>query len=177
MERSILPVDSTPDWDELIAVHGRRVVVALLGHGLPLERAKEVAQETWAKLMEQHARGAFAELKLPGLAITQALFFARDEARRDRRRRTAPLPEASEVLVDPGGTAETELLSREQSALALAVVQRLPQNARRVFELAYEEPGLPHLEIATRVGLSVQRVRQILCEVRKALREALEVRR
>jgi DNA-directed RNA polymerase specialized sigma24 family protein len=40
----------------------------------------------------------------------------------------------------------------------------------------YEDPGVPHAEVAVKVGLSVQRVRQILCEVRKTLREALEVR-
>jgi RNA polymerase sigma-70 factor (ECF subfamily) len=33
---------------------------------------------------------------------------------------------------------------------------------------------LSHAEVAKKVGLSLQRVRQILCEVRKELREALE---
>src|SRR5262245_44923304 len=114
MESSTLSVRPPPDWDALIAAHGRRVIVAFLGHGVPIDRAKEIAQDTWAKLMERHAHGALSELKLPGLAITQALFFARDEARRDRRRPTGPLPE-EERWADPGASAEAELLSREQS--------------------------------------------------------------
>ena len=36
------------------------------------------------------------------------------------------------------------------------------------------EPGLPHDEIAAIVGLSTQRVRQSLCELRGKLRTAIE---
>jgi RNA polymerase sigma-70 factor (ECF subfamily) len=42
--------------------------------------------------------------------------------------------------------------------------------------LIYENPDLPHAEAAAQVGLSVQRVRQILCEVRKRLRAVLSER-
>jgi RNA polymerase sigma-70 factor (ECF subfamily) len=43
-----------------------------------------------------------------------------------------------------------------------------------VFRLAYGGEGLSHAEVARRVGLSLQRVRQILCEVRAKLREAMQ---
>jgi RNA polymerase sigma-70 factor (ECF subfamily) len=158
------------DWSAAIARHDRRVVVALLGRGVPIERAKEIAQETWARLMQKHAAGELLEVKLPGLAITQALFLARDEARRDLRRPSAELPES---LGDGRQSAEAQLLTHEQVQVALLALQRLPENARRVFELAYDEPALTHREIAARVGLSEQRVKQIVCEVRKSLREVL----
>lgn len=171
MEISLLS-SSPPDWEALIARHGRRVLLALLGEGVPIERAKELAQETWARLMQQHARGALPRLELPGLAVRQAIFLARDDARRDRRR---PVTSLSESMPDLAAATDAELVAREQSAVALAVLQQLPANARKVFELAYDDPSLTHQEIAARVGLSLQRVRQILCEVRKALRAALEV--
>jgi RNA polymerase sigma-70 factor (ECF subfamily) len=42
-----------------------------------------------------------------------------------------------------------------------------------VFELVYDHPELGYAEVAAQVGLSVQRVKQIVFEVRKRLRGAL----
>ena len=160
------------DWSGAIARYNRRVIVALLARGVPMDRARDVAQDTWTKLMQKYDRGELTEVKLPGLAIRQALFLAADEARRAGRR---PLTDMPADLRDDHSSAEAQLVTHEQVQVALLALQRLPENARRVFELAYEEPGIAHREIAGRIGLSEQRVRQILCEVRKALREALEV--
>lgn len=160
------------DWQDAIARYDRRVIVALLARGVPIERCKELAQETWSRLMQKHKAGELQAVKLPGLAITQALFLAKDEARRDRRRPPGELPND---LDDGRASAEAQLVNHEQVQIALLALQRLPENARRIFELAYDEPSLTHKEIAGRMMLSEQRVRQILCEVRKALREALEV--
>ena len=44
-------------WNALVARHNPRVVVALLGRGLPLERAKDIAQEAWLRLIEQQRAG------------------------------------------------------------------------------------------------------------------------
>src|SRR6185295_3198844 len=90
------------DWESLIGRYERRVIVALLGAGVPIERAREIAQETWTKLMSKEARGELREVTLPGLAITQALFLARDEQRRARRR---PQVALSEALLDGGVNA------------------------------------------------------------------------
>lgn len=159
------------DWGALIARHSRRVMVALLGRRVPVDRAREIVQETWTKLIEKHAQGALAELKLPGLAIVQALFLARDDVRRARRRASEPLLEEP---ADEHASAETEMVNQQEAQRALGVLQRLPAKSRRVFELAYERSELTHREIAVQVQLSEQRVRQILCEVRKALRQAVE---
>jgi RNA polymerase sigma factor (sigma-70 family) len=160
------------DWDTAIVRHNRRVIVALLARGIPIDRAKEIAQETWTRLMQKHRSGELDEVTLPGLAITQALFLAKDDARRVRRRPQAAMPAD---LRDGHASPESVVSSQEQAKIALLALQRLSENARRVFELAYDDPQLTHREIGNKLALSEQRVRQILCEVRKALRDALEV--
>src|SRR5262245_31417968 len=67
-------------WDALIARHHRRVVVSLLARGLRVDRARELAQETWTRLIQQQQRGLLTELRLPNLALTQAAFLATDDA-------------------------------------------------------------------------------------------------
>lgn len=163
-------------WDALIARHQRRVVVSLLARGVRADRAQELAQETWARLIQQQQRGLLTELRLPHLALTQASFLASDEARRVRRESVdgtvEDLPERHQP-VDPAQSAERRLLSEEQLSRAKDALARVSPGARNVFLLACDGQGLPHSEVASRVGLSVQRVRQILCEVRKQLRTAL----
>ena len=156
-------------WDALIARHDRKVVVALLARGIRIDRAREAAQEAWARLIARQRKGELARLDLPGLAIVQASFVAIEVARRDAR--IEPL----EGLDAPDGapSAEQRLLSREELVRARAAIDRCPAASRRVFQLVYEHPELPHAEVAAQVGLSVQRVRQILCEVRSVVRAAL----
>lgn len=164
-------------WDALVARHHRRVVVSLLARGVRVDRAHELAQETWARLIQQQQRGLLTELRLPNLALTQAAFLAADDARRARRESIAgaveELPERQHP-VDPSVSAERRLLSEEQLSRAHAALAQVSPSARSVFLLACDGQELPHAEVAARVGLSVQRVRQILCEVRKKLRTALE---
>lgn len=164
-------------WDALVARHHRRVVVSLLAKGVRVDRAHELAQETWARLVQQQQRGLLTELRLPNLALTQAAFLAADDARRARRESISgaveELPERQHP-VDPSVSAERRLLSEEQLSRAHAALAQVSPGARTVFLLACDGQELPHAEVAARVGLSVQRVRQILCEVRKKLRSALE---
>src|SRR5262245_10499000 len=97
-------------WAALIERHDRKVVVALLGRGVPLERAREVAQEAWLRLMERQRAGRLTELMLPGLAIVQAAFLAANERRRDGYSAGAgALPEAA-----GGPTLEEAAISRER---------------------------------------------------------------
>ncbi len=160
-------------WDELIALHGRRVVVSLLARGLPLDRAKELADDAWVRIIQQHRGGRLKELRIPGLVIVQALWMLRDDRRRTMRR------EALGALVgnDPATLAESDveerLLAREQLRQVIKVVEGAPPTARRVFELTYGEPPRSAGEVAEVLGISVQRVRQVACELRKRIRAAL----
>jgi RNA polymerase sigma-70 factor (ECF subfamily) len=166
-------------WNALIAKHEHRIVVSLLARGVRMERAKDIAQEAWIRLVEQQRAGRLTHLQLPGLAIAQAAFLSLEAARRDGSR-GEPLPlegEAGRIatdLVDPAADAEARLLTSERVERAERVLATFAPNARDVFRLAYGGEGLSHADVAKRVGLSLQRVRQILCEVRKDLRDALE---
>jgi RNA polymerase sigma factor (sigma-70 family) len=156
-------------WAALIRRHDHKVVVALLARGVRLDRARELAQETWLRLMERQRAGRLPQLSLPGLAIVQAGFLAAN----DRRR---PPHEPMGVKREPvaAGTAEDTAIGRQRLQLLARALDACPPSARRVFELVYDQPELSYAEVAGQVGLSVQRVKQIVFEVRKRLRAALE---
>lgn len=166
------PAPHPPVWDSIIATHDRRVILLLLAMGLRIDEAKELAQATWLRLMEQHDRGALARLEFPGLALRQARFLALDELR--RRGKTALVAEPTDGIA-PLPSAETTLIRREELTCVLTTLARCSTAEQRVFRTVYEEPGISHAEAAARLGVSVQRVRQVICEVRKKLRSALEV--
>jgi RNA polymerase sigma-70 factor (ECF subfamily) len=162
-------------WNALITQHNHRVVVSLLARGVLIERAKEIAQEAWLKLISQQRLGRLPQLSLPGLAITQAGYLALDDQRSARATREVPLDDATALGVPEGAPdAEARLLGKEQLRQAHAALARMSPGTRRVFELVYENPDLSHADAARRSGLSVQRVRQIICEVRGKLRAVLE---
>jgi RNA polymerase sigma-70 factor (ECF subfamily) len=158
-------------WNALVAKHNQRVVVALLGRGLPIERAKDIAQEAWLRLLEQQRAGKLRELKLPSLAITQATFLSLDAARRDGK--TLALADGFDAA-DPKPLSEQRLIGEEELARAERVLAKCSPSARKVFSLVYGGGNLSHAEVAEEVGLSVQRVRQIVCEVRKELRRVFD---
>lgn len=158
-------------WNELIALHNRRVVLVLVGAGLPPAQARDVAQEAWLRLIRQADAGKLERLQLPGLAVRQALFLARSEARKSG----AVTADAGPPLTAPTvESPEARFLAVERLTRAKARLSELSPSAQKVFGLLYGEPHLSHAEIAARIGLSVQRVRQIICEVRKELRADLE---
>lgn len=162
-------------WSRLIARHDRRVLLSLLARGVRVDRARELAQETWLRLYERHRRGELPRLELPGLAIVQAGFLAANERRREQR--PSPRSSSTEGPREPASGepgAEDRVIRREELERARAALARLPAGARRVFELLYQNPGLSHAEAAARLGLSTQRVTQVLCEVRKHLRAAIQ---
>ena len=161
-----------PVWADLVRAHNHRVVLFLVAKGLSVDRAGDLAQETWARLLAQHGNGRLEYLEMPGLALRQAGFLFLDERRRYREE-TGDLREA-EALSDPADSAENRLLSREQLLRARAALLTCSPRAQSVFRAVYEDPGLAHGEVAARFGLSVQRVRQTLCEVRAAIRRSLE---
>jgi RNA polymerase sigma-70 factor (ECF subfamily) len=159
-------------WNVLVQKHNHRVVVSLLARGVRIDRAKDIAQDAWIRLIEQQREGKLAHLQLPGLAVTQAGFLAMEAARRAKR--TEPVDAAPEDVIDPSADAEMRMLTEERLAKAEQILSRCSPNARSVFRLVYGGEGLDHAQVAERLGLSLQRVRQIVCEVRKLLRGAVE---
>ncbi|HVV83516.1 MAG TPA: hypothetical protein VHE35_10610 [Kofleriaceae bacterium] len=160
-----------PSWDDEIRRHDRRVYLSVLGLGVPPERAREIAQAAWTRLMEQQARGALASVELPGLAIRQARFLAFNELKRNRleQRTLAAVPDAP-----PAPDSERIAASREDVARVLAALATCSPAARKIFRIVYATPGGNAAAAARELGLSLQRVRQILCETRAHLRRAME---
>jgi RNA polymerase sigma factor (sigma-70 family) len=161
-------------WAVLIARHNHKIVVTLLARGIVLDQARELAQETWLRLMQQQRTGRLMHLSLPGLAIVQAGFLAANLRRQGWQRdqsRIDGLPEPASVT---SGTLEDQAIDRQRLERLGRALQACPASARRVFEHVYDHPELSYAEVAPRVGLSVARVKQIVFEVRKRLRAALD---
>ena len=159
-------------WDAQLAAHDRRVLLLLLAMGLRLDQAKDIAQRTWLRLIEQYEAGELPRIELPGLALRQARFLALDELRRLGKNTKLAVVE---VELDSGlPSQESALIRREELSLALSALDRCSPSAQRVFQAVYEDPEATHADAAAKLGLSVQRVRQVLCEVRKRLRAAME---
>jgi RNA polymerase sigma factor (sigma-70 family) len=159
----------TVDWDAAVRAHNPRVVASLLALSVPIHQADELASQAWARLIEQERAGELAEIKLPGLAIKQARFLALSWLKVSQREVSLG-DEVGQAAGDP----ERALIARRDVEIALRVLATCSPSAQAVFRLLYDDPPPPHEVVAQRVGLSVQRVRQILCEVRKKIREALE---
>jgi RNA polymerase sigma factor (sigma-70 family) len=158
-------------WDAAIRQHDRRVYLSVLALGLAPDRAKEIAQSAWTRLMEKHAAGAIGELELPGLAIRQARFLALNEYARAKteKRVLAAVPDAPQ-----SADVERAVASKAELARVLAALETCSPTARKVFRLVYATPGGDAASAARTIGLSLQRVRQILCETRAHIRNTIE---
>jgi RNA polymerase sigma-70 factor (ECF subfamily) len=161
-------------WDELVRRHNPRVIALLVARGTRVDRAKEIAHDAWARLLEKQQAGELHELKLPALILQQAMFLAIDATRRAAREAT---PERAPDRPDPMPGMEDVLTSRAQLARAKAAFAECSPAEQRVFRVVYERPELKCREIAALLGLSEQRVKQITYEVRRRIRSALEEKR
>lgn len=158
-------------WDEAIRRFDHRVYLSVLALGLGPERAREISQAAWTRLMEKHAAGGLSELELPGLAIRQARFLALNELARGKteKRVLAAVPDR-----EPAPDPERELAGKVRLDRVLAALETCSPTARRVFRLIYATPNGTAATAARELGLSLQRVRQILCETRAQIRKTIE---
>lgn len=164
-------------WDDLVRRHSHRVRLSLLACGVSLDAADDLVQETWTRLVAQQRAGRLRELRLPGLAVRQARWLAREAARTGARREglaQQQLVLAGELGEDGGkDDPEDRVIHRERLAVMGAALGECPPRARAVFLAVYGPGGRGHADVARDFGLSLQRVRQILCEVRAHMRQAL----
>jgi RNA polymerase sigma-70 factor (ECF subfamily) len=166
-------VEMRPDWEAHVRHHQRRVLMSVVALGLRLDRAEEICQRAWARLIEKFERGELESVELPGLVIAQARFFARDELRRlakEQQHRSS----VGDITILDDRDPERRFLAKEDLERALAAISACSPSAQRVFRAFYDDPRRPQQEIARELGISLQRVRQTLCEVRRRVREALE---
>ncbi|MFO0595734.1 MAG: sigma-70 family RNA polymerase sigma factor [Myxococcaceae bacterium] len=159
-------------WKRAVEDHGHRLVLSLLASGLRLDEARDVAQETWLKVMEAAAAGKLERLEFPGLLVRQASFLVADRQRQRRARPPGPMSEAEALCSTQSPEHEAhaqQLVVRMRAGLATVTPRE-----REVLEAALARPDVRHDELARSEGLSVQRFRQLLCSVRSKLRRVLE---
>ena len=158
-------------WGGLAERYTHRVRLALLADGLGLDASRDLAQEAWTRLWARHQRGELPRLELPGLVVAQARFLAQDLRRRERAA-PAPAQEPPEPVAD-APPPDRQLAAAQALEQVQRVLATRPARQQRIFRLAVDEQR-PHADIAAGEGLSLQRVRQIIYEVRCALRGALD---
>ena len=82
--------------------------MSVVAFGLRVDRAEEIAQRAWARLIEKFGRGELATIELPGLAIAQARYLARDELRRmgneEKRQMSSATSPCSTSAIRSGAT-------------------------------------------------------------------------
>lgn len=162
---------SSSKWEELIRQFDQVVFLSLLGAGLRPRMARELCQDTWARLYEQWAMGKLDVLKLPGLAIVQARLLALEEHRHNAR--NASLDAEALAQPDPNPSLEERVHARQAADSISDALAECSPRAQALFELVMMHPEVPHRALAEQSGISVQRLRQTLCEVRARLRAAL----
>lgn len=170
--RSCLVSHLSPQrWSPRIAEHDHVLVLALLAKGVRLHDARDLAQEAWARLIEADRDGKLERIDLPGLVIRQAMFLLAEQQRVRSRRLLEDAGEAAR-LEAPGGQPESILEARQRLSVVASALSTVTPRGREVME-TWLGSTTGHAEQAARVGLSVQRFRQVLCEVRARLRAAL----
>jgi len=172
---------SSAAWDEIVRRHSHRVLLALLARGVPWDSAHDIVQQVWLRLVHQQRAGRLRSLTLPGLAIAQAGWLASEEARTRKRRETIMAEQAVAAAgetVDGLGHDTVDPEERAAQRERLELVQRelamCPPRSRQVFQAVYGAGGRSHADVARELGISVQRVRQAVYEVRARMRAALK---
>lgn len=163
------PPDSAESlpWSTWAKDFGHLVWLRLLSHRIAPDRARELSQEVWEQLYRRWINGTLVDVKMPGLALSHADFLALSE----RRRRTeTPLGRDHEWETVRPRDAEQHMLDRAHLARVVREVRSCSSTVQRIFELRYYPPGMSTVEISHELGLSHQRVRQILCELRQRIR-------
>jgi RNA polymerase sigma-70 factor (ECF subfamily) len=170
-------------WDEIVRRFSHQVRLALLARGVALDAVDDLVQEAWMRLVQQQRAGRLRTLELPGLAIAQAGWLAleaqRTIARRAALAQFAPAPALEiEAVADTGAEADPAALAlrHERALLVRRALAECTPREREVFEAVYDRDARTHADVARATGLSVQRVRQLLCNARARVRRALDER-
>lgn len=154
------------DWGDVYRATFVELVRFLHRKVWDVERARDLAQETFARALKQEPDNPRAWL------FRVASNLARDEARlvvRRKRHLTLLRAEAEQAEADaPGAAAEME--SRERTERLRLALERLSERDREA--LLLWDAGMSYPEIARETGLSVGAVGTTLARARRRLVEA-----
>lgn len=157
-----MPSESThAAVSQLFREHDRMLVRYLTVRLQSVQEAREVAQESYARLLQLPQPGAPSLLR--AYLFKTATNLAIDRLRHRKIQRLAEEQPAllSELTPSPGdlGDPAEQLLAREQAEQLLGYLQELPSKCQRVFDLHRLE-GVPQHAVAVRMGFSERMVRR-----------------
>lgn len=151
-----------------------RFLTARLGDA---SEAEDLLQELWIRTRDG-AGGPVANGRAYLYRAAQNLVLDRV---RERRRRTArdsewtqtqSAPISGPEPADPRANAEAALLEREEASALATAIAALPEAAGRAFRM-HKLEGLPHAEVAHRLGISRSGVEKHMAVAMAHLRRAL----
>lgn len=162
-------------WAREYDAHHHTVVLALLANGVRLAEARELAHDAWARLFEKDSEARLERLELPGLIIRQAFFLLIERRRRasTQARRDEGLDRAVKLAAHQP-TPEDVVSGRQVLGVVTRALATSSPRGQSVMSAIVSGPDALHEQLARHEGISLQRFRQVLCEVRSQLRAALE---
>jgi RNA polymerase sigma-70 factor (family 1) len=133
--------------------------------------AEEIVQDTFLKVWQSASR--LAEIEQPGhyiytIARNKTLNYMRSLSR-DQRLLEIVWARQSEL----DDTLEEQLRTKEVQEIIDNALRQLPAQKQEVFRLSRER-GLTHAQIATMLGLSESRIKNILVETLKHIKACLK---
>jgi len=170
--------DQEEEVETLYGLHRgelRRLLNARLGDSV---EAEDLLQELWLRA-RQRPVGPVGNGRAYLFRMAQNLVVDR---LRERQRRMArerrwsdqetDFAQAGMEPTDRSGTAEDQIIAREEVAALASAIANLPEGARRAFEL-HKIRGLSHAEVAAQLGISKSGVEKHIAVAMKYLRRAL----
>jgi len=159
------------DWAELYRETCADLVRYLHRKVWDAERARDLAQEVFARALQHAARGHEPEHARAWL-FSIAANLARDEAKMVLRRKRHLTLLQGEAAAAAAPDASERLERAEREAAARAALEQLGERDREV--LLLWDAGLSYPEIAAQTGLAVGAIGTTLARARRRLVEAHE---
>ena len=156
------------DWEAVYRDCWDDVVRFLSWMLLDDERARDMAQEAFARVLDREADNP------RGLVFRTAANLARDEARLvvRRKRHLALLKVEGDVKAEAAPTPAADLDARERAGQVKKALERLSDTDRRV--LVLWNAGFDYGEIASRTGLSRGALGTTIARAKKKLMHAYD---
>lgn len=167
--------DVSADWEAVYQETFRDLVRYLYRKVWDPERAQDLAQETFARVLAQSRRPGAAEVENPrALVFTVAANLARDEARTVIRRKKHLTLLKSDAVATGAETPDPveEMQRGEERQRAQDALRRLSDRDREV--LLLWDAGMSYEEIAAQTGLAPGAIGTTLSRARRRLVAAWE---
>jgi RNA polymerase sigma factor (sigma-70 family) len=162
LEKASMPSESIhAAVSQLFREHNRMLVRYLTVRLQSVQEAREVAQESYARLLQLPQPGSPSLLRAHLFKTATNLTIDRLRHRNIQRRAEQQPALFNESTAAPGGWGDPaeQLLAREHANQLLGYLQELPAQCQRVFDLHRLE-GVPQHAVAERLGFSERMVRR-----------------